>query len=58
MDAFTLMMLAVEVERKKRQELSALEKNETTCQEQENRELFPMVRNDVAPSRAARTPPG
>ena len=52
MDAFALMMLAVEVERKKRQELSALEKNETTCQEKENRELSPMVRNDVAPSRA------
>ena len=58
MDAFTLMMLAVEVERKKRQELSALEKKETTCQEQENRELFPMVRNDVAPSCAPRAPPG
>ena len=57
MDAFTLMMLAVEVERKKRQELSALEKKETTYEEKENRELFPMVRNDVAPSRATREAP-
>ena len=57
MDAFTLMMLAVELERKKRQELSALEKNETTCQGKENRES-PMLSNDVAPSRPPGAPAG
>ena len=58
MDAFTLMMLAVEVERKKREELSALEKKEINYKEKQNQKFFSMVRNDVAPSRAPRAPPG